>query len=191
MKAVLISIQPKWCEKICSGKKTIEVRKTKPTLETPFKCYIYCTQGKFKDLGVIGETMYQKRMKVIGEFMCYKIDDFPYDDHIGFPTPQYEGDPSYYDCGAGYWITCDELNKACLTQDELMDYGRRDTLYGWHISDLIVYDKPKEIGEFSRYVFHRRIPWLKAPQSWGYCFEKLDPKLIGKTIQVKKWRYEE
>lgn len=39
----MISIRPKWCEKICSGEKTIEVRKTRPKLETPFKCYIYCT----------------------------------------------------------------------------------------------------------------------------------------------------
>lgn len=46
MKAVLISIQPKWCEMIASGKKTIEVRKTRPKIETPFKCYIYCTEGK-------------------------------------------------------------------------------------------------------------------------------------------------
>ena len=46
MKSVLISIQPKWCELIASGKKTVEVRKTKPKLETPFKVYIYCTQGK-------------------------------------------------------------------------------------------------------------------------------------------------
>ncbi len=42
-KAVLISIQPKYCELIASGKKTIDVRKTRPKLETPFKCYIYCT----------------------------------------------------------------------------------------------------------------------------------------------------
>ena len=41
-KAVLISIRPQWCQKIASGEKTIEVRKTKPKLETPFKCYIYC-----------------------------------------------------------------------------------------------------------------------------------------------------
>lgn len=40
-KAVLISIRPKWCEKIVSGEKTIEVRKTRPKMETPFKCYIY------------------------------------------------------------------------------------------------------------------------------------------------------
>lgn len=46
MKAVLISIRPKWCELIASGKKTIEVRKTRPKIETPVKCYIYCTVGK-------------------------------------------------------------------------------------------------------------------------------------------------
>lgn len=42
-KSVLISIRPKWCEKITSGEKTIEVRKTRPKLDTPFRCYIYCT----------------------------------------------------------------------------------------------------------------------------------------------------
>ena len=46
MKAVLISIQPKWCELIASGKKTIEVRKTRPKIETPFRCYIYMTATK-------------------------------------------------------------------------------------------------------------------------------------------------
>ncbi len=45
-KAALISIRPKWVEKIANGEKTIEVRKTRPKLETPFKCYIYCTQDK-------------------------------------------------------------------------------------------------------------------------------------------------
>ena len=44
-KAVLISIHPKWCELIASGKKMVEIRKNKPKLETPFKCYIYQTKG--------------------------------------------------------------------------------------------------------------------------------------------------
>ena len=42
-KAVLLSIRPEWCEKILSGEKTVEIRKTRPKLEPPFKCYIYCT----------------------------------------------------------------------------------------------------------------------------------------------------
>lgn len=51
MKAVMLSIRPKWCERIISGEKTIEVRKTRPKLISQFKCYIYrSVQG-----GVIGE----------------------------------------------------------------------------------------------------------------------------------------
>ena len=56
-KAVLISIRPKWCEKIMTGQKSIEVRKTRPKMNPPFKCYIYkCGNGK-----------------VIGEFVCDEI----------------------------------------------------------------------------------------------------------------------
>lgn len=47
MKCVMLSIRPKWCEKIASGEKTIEVRKSAPK-EVPFKCYIYCTKAKSK-----------------------------------------------------------------------------------------------------------------------------------------------
>ncbi len=45
MKSVLISIQPKWVEKIANGEKTIEVRKTAPKCGLPFKAYIYCTKS--------------------------------------------------------------------------------------------------------------------------------------------------
>ena len=89
MKAVLISIQPKWCELIASGKKTVEVRKTKPKLETPFKVYIYCTKGdslnylkrpffdnyqKFwVDNNAFGSNVARANGKVIGEFVCDEI----------------------------------------------------------------------------------------------------------------------
>ncbi len=46
MKAILMSIKPKWCKLIFSGEKTIEVRKTAPKLETPFKVYVYCTKER-------------------------------------------------------------------------------------------------------------------------------------------------
>lgn len=60
MKSVLISIRPRWCELIASGRKTIEVRKTYPKLPTPFMCYIYCTMTHG----------YANGGKVIGEFAC-------------------------------------------------------------------------------------------------------------------------
>ena len=45
-KAVLISIRPEWVSRILCGEKTVEVRKSRPRLEAPFKCYIYCTKGR-------------------------------------------------------------------------------------------------------------------------------------------------
>ena len=78
MKSVLISIQPKWCELISSGKKTVEVRKTKPKLEIPFKCYIYETQGRTETPFVDedGHHIFKGRGQVIGEFVCDSIDEF-------------------------------------------------------------------------------------------------------------------
>jgi len=155
MKAVMLSIQPKYCELIASGKKTVEVRRTKPKVDLPFECYIYETKDKhFENIGVHyadGRKDFIHHIgKVIGEFVCDKIDVYPYDCHIGYPTPQYEGDDSFCDCGEGYWITYKEIEDSCLTQDELMEYGRGDTLYGWHITDLVIYDKPKELREFRK-----------------------------------------
>ena len=71
MKSVLISIQPKWCELIASGEKTIEVRKTKPKLEKHFKVYIYCTN--WKDNTYWKNHYKDKLGQVIGEFVCTKF----------------------------------------------------------------------------------------------------------------------
>lgn len=49
MKSCLLSIQPKWCELIASGEKTIEVRKTAPKLETP-SCYIQYMKSRIDEL---------------------------------------------------------------------------------------------------------------------------------------------
>lgn len=122
MKSVLISIQPKWVEKIVNGEKTIEVRKTAPQ-EVPFKCYIYCTYGNLKENYALG-----KRGKVIGEFVC---------DYVKEYTSNERG-----------WY-CYDL-ETCLLCDEIAGYGKGKTLYGWHISDLKIYDKPRELSEFSR-----------------------------------------
>lgn len=65
-KAVLISIHPMWCELIMSGQKTVEIRKTKPKLKPPFRCFVYQTQPKQGGRG--GHSG-----KVIGEFLCYDI----------------------------------------------------------------------------------------------------------------------
>ena len=131
MKSVLISIQPKWCELIASGKKMVEARKTKPKLETPFKVYIYETQGRTETPFVDeeGHHIFKGRGQVIGEFVCDKIVEFEND----------WWDRAFYETA----------ERACLRADELAIYlGKKDVGYGWHISDLVIYDEPRALQDF-------------------------------------------
>ena len=143
MKKVLISTRPQWCEKICheigkdeTGKaiyeKRIEVRKSAPK-EVPFKCYIYETKGQYVKFTHGAHTKYgYGRGKVICEFICDKVDKYTF---------------SHYE--AEYRVTHVEQNAMCLNQPELIHYGKGKTLYGWHISDLKIYDRPRELSEFN------------------------------------------
>ena len=141
MKAVLLSIQPKWVDKSAIGKKTIEVRKSRPKLKTPFKCYIYCTEKDYDKVFCVDKFMHKVFLdgngkgKVIGEFVCDRIDDLRY-------VPA-----KYYLQPAGAWeeMIC---NNSCLSVDEIKEYAKGKAIYAWHITDLKIYDKPKELSEF-------------------------------------------
>lgn len=137
-RTVLISIQPEYCQLIADGYKTVEVRKNFPKLETPFKVYIYCTNGK-------GYSPDVAKGKVIGEFFCGFIEKFPYNRN-------------------GYRIEAEDqlCAEACLDKDSLYHYLKGATPYGWHISDLAIYDTPREITDFGK---------TKPPQSWYYVTE--------------------
>ena len=140
MKSVLISIQPKWCELIASGKKTIEARKTAPQLETPFKCYIYETKGLCDTPTFIDESGYMSfrgKGQVIEEFICDYIERYEFDPQFGYYT-------------YGYHSCKDDLRAMCLTREEFTNYGKGKTLYGLHISDLKIYDTPKELREYKQ-----------------------------------------
>lgn len=228
--AILISLSPKQCENIASGKQSIIVRKTKPKFDTPFKCYIYCTHDNRKnalhlyvnsgygrkEFGVTGNwrsgkdvvdvnphlpayryNAYLAEGKVIGEFMCDKIECFP----VGS-------------------LACDDIEKqACLTYREIIDYFYKpneldgNTLkfgYSWHISDFVIYDEPKELNEFSvedtvsikqcKYRFRTGQPedvakhggWIKGTY---ICRKEVEPTWCTKCIMKqlnyipKSWCY--
>lgn len=168
MKSVMISINPKWCELIASGKKTVEVRKNRPKLEPPFKCYIYCTKGEelWKNnndifLGgrynrLIDDLPEQLlNMKVVGELICDRIDNICLSDLV------VKEDAEKF------------LDGSCLTKQEVLNYlgynrgtpiydAKHFNFYAWHISNLIIYDNPKLLGEFQL---------TKPPQSWRYVEE--------------------
>lgn len=169
MKSVLISIRPEWCEKIASGQKTIEVRKTRPNLPTPFRCYIYCTSGGIKKMPIdyINENF--ERAKVIGEFVCDSV--------FRCAKTGCTGEKPSYKIGVN-------LNRACISYEQLEDYAKGRIIYGWHISELKIYDTPKELIEFHAPCTpscnfsaecggvqdgeHCLFPLKRPPQSWCY-----------------------
>ena len=165
MKKILLVVHPKWCELIFRGEKTIEVRKSRPAIPTPFKVYVYCTKGKTKYWSQPLSIPYTEgRGKVIGSFICDKItryesefwDDDTYEriqepwEPLDFAEyGEYEYDTigingEFY--GAGV-----ELSKqSCLSWNELRNYvgqGLKD-FYGWHITEPKLFDKPRELSEF-------------------------------------------
>lgn len=153
MKAVLMSIRPEWCKKILSGEKTVEVRKTRPRLETPFKVYIYCTKTAERWLRTVPVQGWQRLDGfVIGEFTCYKIDtiqrmgidnnfDYCYLSLNEFGNDDIE-------------IEIRDIKKSCIPKSELNSYAKSaPELFAWHISDLKIYDQPRDLDEFSRFGF--------------------------------------
>lgn len=161
MKSVMISIKPKWCELIANGKKTIEVRKTRPKIETPFECYVYCTKEKpllgnyNRHIDIIEDeddfdyynkdTLFKCNGKVIGEFLC-------------------DGIISH--CEMANADIAEQQGK--IKREDLFKYANGKELYGWHISDLKIYDEPKKLGEFKKL---NRSMLTRSFQSWGYIDE--------------------
>lgn len=212
MKAVMLSIRPKWCDRIATGEKTIEIRKSKPKLEPPFKCYIYCTKAKhyFAEYGLYGDELFRiptgevkfgcsmeiscydgpnkynkdnfLNGKVIGEFLCDRIEEFESEFYSSdnvlnaiyrvVEDEDYPGERIYTSIATNeedsenYWI----CTQSCLSFDEIKEYVGYDksekTFYGWHISKLVIYDKPKELSDF----YCRKL-LTRPPQSWCYVEE--------------------
>ena len=162
MKSVLLSIQPQWCELIASGKKTIEVRKTAPKLETPFKVYVYQTKHKGKSIMSEALNTVYGGGKVIGSFVCDRV-------RLCIPFGL-----------KGHLFSQEVYREMCLTKEQLDEYGGLKTLYGWHITAPTLFDKPKELGEFRKVCLngkcsdciYEECKITRPPQSWCYVEER-------------------
>ena len=149
--AVLISIQPIWCDRILRGTKTVEIRKHRPMIPTPFRCFIYCTEPNTKDVNKIlelhisGEHKIQKlNGKVIGYFDCDSADFYPRERNA-FAQLADKG-----------YISGQDLYQYC---------GANKGLYGLHITNLTVFGRPRELSEFTT---KEGKQVMRAPQSWYY-----------------------
>ena len=131
MRAILMSIKHKWCEKIFSGEKTIEVRKVAPKLEPPFKVYVY-------------ETRSGGARAVIGEFMCDEKHDI-----------QFTG--ASYMINNDISLTNGIARQSCLWFDDMFSYLGVKGGAALHITEPKRYDTPKELWEFTPWCEKSRI----------------------------------
>lgn len=144
MKAVMLSLRPQWCEKIFNGEKTIEVRKSRPYIPTPFTVYVYQTKHK-GGKAIVSEVLNSVYGggKVIGSFVCDRITCCQ----------------AYYGESGEKHLTNlfgDEVKRTCLTEHEMFDYiigkdKKEGTGWLWHITEPTLFDKPRDITEFALY----------------------------------------
>ncbi len=161
MKELMLSIKPRWCELIASGEKMIEVRKTKPRAELPFRCYIYCSEGR-------SHSRYGG--KVIGEFVCDEIRD-------------------------AEELTGAELFKlSCMEFEDWKRYtdGHKGKVWCWGITQLKIYDQPKELREFRSLKVKgsecEHIRMSRPPQSYSFVEKYTDEiKTEDKSPAQRRW----
>ena len=136
MKAIMISIKPKWVAKILNGEKTVEIRKTMPKCDLPIDVYIYCTKDRFS--GCLYDEMTKKyepymgthmlNGKVVAKFTLNKVEEWDI----------WQEDLE------------EKIKLACLSTKEFDDYSKGQVAYAWHISNLVIFDEPKELSEFKK-----------------------------------------
>ena len=147
MKSILMSIRPEWCKKIFDGEKTIEVRKTRPLIDMPFKVFVYETKAQFvKSIRGACTTFGYGRGKVIGSFVCDRV-------RLCIPFGL-----------KGHLLSQEVYREMCLTKEQLDKYGGLKTLYSWHITEPKLFEKPRELREFC-------VPCKKYNDSELHCME--------------------
>ena len=158
MRAIMKSVSPRICEKVANGDCTILVSKTAPKCEVPFKGYICCTSAKpylyreanppfelFLDSELYKGKGYDDRLfsgKVIGDFICDEIIEWQYDSGHQYYVDYPDDCTSYFP-----YLKC-HSEATGLKCSEIEKLGKGKPLYGWHISDLKIYGKPKALVEF-------------------------------------------
>lgn len=191
-KAILMSIQPKWLVKILNGEKTIEIRKTMPKCKLPVDVYLYCT--KSKPYLMVGRNDNKTYLDNGGKKSVYS----PNHNYIGNRKIVAKFTLKHVSTCLNTDYGNEEILKdAYLTKQELDDYVGKRKFFAWHIDDLVVFDKPKELSEFYGIIHYPKGQFLtpdicnygegyeedeeqclksfkvnKAPQSWQYIYIK-------------------
>lgn len=135
---ILASIKPYYYYLIGERKKTIEVRKTAlKNLPQDIAFYMSKDEKSFAKIPKEFQEKYRKHFGKVGmRVICYRVIEWKYLPDYIFPSLRM------------YYISVHDGEKTCLSYEEIEEYGKGKTLYGWHIYDLKIYDKPKPIMQF-------------------------------------------
>ena len=153
MKAILISIKPKYVADILKGNKTLEIRKSKPGCDLSADVYIYCTNDNH-----IGYVANKYVGKVVAKFTLNTVSRINWINH-------------------SYIFESGDIEHACLTMKELHQYLCGVSGYAWHIDNLEIFKQPKNLSDFKVIAQHRKPQNLifkrdntltRPPQS--YCY---------------------
>ena len=142
MSSLLASLKPYYYYLIGEGIKKIEVRKTYPKADHWDRAVSFYMSKDEKSFAKIPKEFQEKYRKHFGKvgmrFVCDRIDEYT--------LKEFEWEKG--DITLEYHIPTIEGENTCLEYDEVREYGNGKPLYFWHISNLVIYDKPKELGEF-------------------------------------------
>lgn len=166
-KSIIISIKPKWVEKILNGEKTIEIRKSIPKCELPIDVYIYCTKGK--PFLMVGRNDNKTYLDNGGEESVYS----PNHNYIGngkivakFTLNKVD---KISNCGSCFEIVNESYaytnaigNRSCLDFNDMKKYLNNGNGYAWHIENLQFFDKPMELSEFCKGNYEQIIDHLQT-----------------------------
>ena len=141
---ILASLKPYYYYLIGERKKTIEVRKS-PLKNLPQDIAFYMSKDE-KSFAKIPKEFQEKYRKHFGKIgmriVCDEVEEF----HEWELSPQGKFADFERERLENF------LTAACLSEEEVVRYRENlpyfKPLYGWHISDLKIYDKPKPIMQF-------------------------------------------
>lgn len=190
----IISIHPKWCELIFSGKKKLELRKRIPNAIFPITFYVYQTIDKNWKYNYI-PSLADRQGKVVGTFTCNDIDHWESEFWLE-DTDVYEAitmieedefEPGEYIQTRVFtnewedWEIEPEFEKtllykdSCVSWNELRNYMKSglNDFYTIHVEDVHCFTNPMNISDFKN---KKGITMEKAPQSWCYC--EMTEKLV-------------
>ena len=190
MKAIMISIKSQWVAKILNGEKTIEIRKTCPECDLPIDVYIYCTKDNkdllHKNCVDIWWLENKAQQKINKEL---KVFPRSYNGKVVAKFTLNRVEETFFQKAQGDNQIVELIKKACVSEEQLWDYVANNLLFAWHIENLEIFDRPKELREYRHWIHYKSCNTCPhfEDNDYFYCVDCRELKSLEKAPQ--SWCY--